>query len=190
MGGTVRLRARFSTYFSYVFIAMSLVVSGYITVLDPRELLSSVPFLLAIVLVVWVVFAHPHVEVGDGGITVVNVLTRHHVPWSRFTGVSTEWNLRVHAEGRVVTAWALPVSGGSARRSRRARRVEEPEGPGPSPNTAEGAALLIGEHHSARQGTGHQGGSRRDGGEVTRRADPAGVAGLALAIVLLLIGLG
>lgn len=184
MGETIQLKTKFSQYFSYAFVAGVLLVSAFLSVTDPRELTSSVPILLAIAIAVWVVFAHPRVVVSDGGITVVNVVSTIHVPWPRFAGASTEWNLRIHTDSGTFTAWALPIASGTARRLPRRRSEPSDPGVGAVASNAQGAALIIGERFKALEDAGFLHGGTLQRVEITKRINRVSLGG-AVAIALL-----
>lgn len=186
MGETIQLKTKFSQYFSYAFVAGVVIVSGFLAAADPRELTSSVPILLAIGIAVWVGFAHPRVEVADGGITVVNVISTIHIPWPRFSGASTEWNLRIHTDADTFTAWALPIASGTARRLPRRSGHTSSTDFEAVPTNAQGAALIIAERFKELQDAGFLKGGTLQEVEVTKHLNPVSVAGAA-AIALLLV---
>lgn len=57
--------------------------------------------------VTWAVFVRPAVLLDGGGVTVRNVIRDVHIPWTRLTDVESRWNLKVYAEERGYTAWAI-----------------------------------------------------------------------------------
>ena len=57
--------------------------------------------------VAWAIFVRPVVLVDIGGVTLRNVVRDVHIPWSRVTGVTARWNLRVLVGDRGYNAWAI-----------------------------------------------------------------------------------
>jgi hypothetical protein len=55
----------------------------------------------------WALFARPAVVLDGTGVTLRNVVRDVHIPWSRLTDVQCRWNLRVLAQDRGYTAWAI-----------------------------------------------------------------------------------
>lgn len=116
--------------------------------------LDSLPLTLGAACVTWLLFGNPKVEVSDGGVTVVNILRRAHVPWPTLQAVTTKWSLTVEYTGGMVRSWAIPAPSGMGSRARslRSHRRTGAAGPGgageeavTSGNDAVAVALAIGE---------------------------------------------
>ncbi len=189
MGETHVFKTTFSRYLSVAFAAVAVFASIFIVVGDPRELTRSVPFLLGAAIIVWILFGYPHVEISDGGITVVNVLRRVHVPWPCFTGASTEWNLRIHTDGATYASWALPISSGTARRIPRRHRSAPDGAPESLGNSAEAAALVIGERLKQLTEAGHLSPSPMGEVEVRTEINRITLTGAAITVALVAVGL-
>lgn len=155
MGETHVFRTGFSKYFPFIFAGIVIVTSVLIVSDDTREITSSVPFLLSAAIIVWVVFGYPRVEISDGGITLVNVTLTVHIPWPCFTGADTRWNLRVDTTSGSYTSWALPAGSGTARRLPGRKQEATMTERQLSGNTAEAAAVVIGERLAALKEAGH-----------------------------------
>src|SRR5690625_1990746 len=145
MGDTHLFKTAFSKYFPAAFAGVVLLASVVIVADDARELTRSVPFLLGAAILVWVVFGYPRVEVSDGGITLVNVVRTVHIPWPCFTGADARWNLRIETKSGSFTSWALPAGSGTARRLPNRRQEATMTEQQLRGNTAEAAAVIIGE---------------------------------------------
>src|SRR5699024_3432469 len=155
MGDTHLFKTAFSKYFPAVFAGVVLLASIVIVADDVRELNRSVPFLLAAALLVWIVFGYPRVEVSDGGITLVNVVRTVHIPWPCFTGADTRWNLRIDTTSGAYTSWALPAGSGTARRLPGRKHEPTMTQRQLTGNTAEAAAVVIGQRLHNLQDAGH-----------------------------------
>jgi len=71
----------------------------------PEPLFAAwVIFILA---VVWSLFVRPAVLLGEGGVTIRNVVRDIHIPWVRVTDVESRWSLKVFVGDRAYTAWAI-----------------------------------------------------------------------------------
>jgi Bacterial PH domain len=69
----------------------------------------------------------PRVVADGSGITLVNPVREHHLPWAAVTAVDLRDSLRVHCQGRVLHSWALQSSRRSrARAALRTRAAREP----------------------------------------------------------------
>jgi hypothetical protein len=66
-------------------------------------------------LVGWAAFWRPHVEVSDGGVTVVNTLRTIRVPWPAIEDVDGRYGLRLRTAYGTVTAWAAGAPAGRQR---------------------------------------------------------------------------
>ena len=63
----------------------------------------------------WAAFWRPHVEVSDGGVTVVNTLRTIQVTWPAIEGVEGRYGLRLRTAHGPVTAWAAGAPAGRQR---------------------------------------------------------------------------
>lgn len=71
----------------------------------PRPLFAAwVLFGLA---VAWSVFVRPAVLLDAEGVTLRNSVRDVHIPWTRLTGVTSRWNLKVLVGDRGYNAWAI-----------------------------------------------------------------------------------
>lgn len=189
MGETVVFKTGFSRYFPIVCAVVVAVLSIVIAAEDASELVRSVPLLVAGAVLVWLLFGYPRVEVSDGGITLVNVVRTVHVPWPCFTGADARWNLRVDTTAGSYTSWALPAGSGTARRLPKRRHDPSPTQRQLMGNTAEAAALLIGERVRALKDAGHLGEATIGVVDVERRANPVTAVGAAITAGLLALGI-
>src|SRR5690625_1628199 len=145
MGETHVFKTTFSRFFPPVFTAVGLAAIVLMVAEDAGELTQSVPFVVAAVLGVWVVFGFPRAEVSDGGITLVNIVRTVHIPWPCFTGADSRWNLRIDTPAGSFTSWARPTGSGTARRLPRRRGEASATFRQLRGNTAEAAVVVIGE---------------------------------------------
>jgi hypothetical protein len=76
---------------------------------DPTKLVVFLPAAGCAALTVWAVFWAPKVVVAQGAITVRNVLTTHHIPWSAITRIDTKWALTLYTGQRKIAAFAAPA---------------------------------------------------------------------------------
>jgi hypothetical protein len=63
----------------------------------------------------WGAFWQPHVEVSDGGVTVVNTLRTIEVPWPAVQSVDGRYGLRLQTAYGPVTAWGAAAPAGRGR---------------------------------------------------------------------------
>jgi hypothetical protein len=73
--------------------------------------LAALPALAALLVVTWAMFFNPRVEVGEGGVRLVNVVTDVWVPWGRIARIDTKYALTLVTEARSYSAWAAPAPG-------------------------------------------------------------------------------
>ena len=111
----------------------------------------------------------------DAGVTVVNPLREHVLPWSAVTQVDLKHNVRVHYRGpagdTIVHSWAVQSSGRSrTRHELRARRAAR-RGTAPEP----GYARLPGEAQAALAGSAAEFIAR----QLSRTGPDAGISGPA-----------
>ena len=83
---------------------------------------------IAITGIMYACALRPRIVAGDAGVTVVNPLRKHVLPWSAVTQVDLKHNVRIHYRGpagdAIVHSWAVQSSGRSrTRRELRARRA-------------------------------------------------------------------
>jgi hypothetical protein len=89
---------------------------------------------IAITGIMYACALRPRIVASDAGVTVVNPLREHVLPWSAVTQVDLKHNVRVHYRGpagdTIVHSWAVQSSGRSRRRhALRARIQGSPAGP-------------------------------------------------------------
>ena len=114
-GRTVVIRSRAS-----VALAVAMVVTGGVGVVlaavagaDALRVFGAPLALFAVL--GWAAFWHPHVEVSDGGVRVVNTFRSVQVPWPAITGVDGRYGLRLSTAFGTVTSWAAPAPSGRTR---------------------------------------------------------------------------
>ena len=108
---------------------------------------------IAITGIMYACALRPRIVASDAGVTVVNPLREHMLPWSAVTQVDLKHNVRVHYRGpagpAIVHSWAVQQSGRSrTRHELRARRAAR-RGTAPPP----GYARLPGEAQAALAGS-------------------------------------
>ncbi|MGO9218646.1 MAG: PH domain-containing protein [Streptosporangiaceae bacterium] len=119
---------------------------------DHTALVTAV-VVIAITGIMFACALRPRIVASASGLTVVNPLRAHMLPWSTVTQVDLVHNVRVHYRGpagnRIVHSWAVQSSGRSMKRSElRARRAAR-RGTAPAP----GYAKLPGEAQAALAGS-------------------------------------
>ena len=119
---------------------------------DHTALVTAV-VVIAITGIMFACALRPRILAGAAGLTVVNPLRVHVLPWSAVTQVDLVHNVRVHYRGpagdAIVHSWAVQSSGRSRKRSElRARRAAR-RGTAPAP----GYAKLPGEAQAALAGS-------------------------------------
>lgn len=157
----------------------------------PTALLTTLAPVALVGALAWAVFWNPRLEVGEDGITMVNVWRTVHVPWRRFKTADTRWALSVTTTDSVTyTSWAVPAgSGFGARllptREQRGRWAPAQRKLGSS-GTAEAAAMEIAEQVDTWRGS-----ADRDA-EVTVTLNVPAVAavGVLAALTALSVTLG
>lgn len=130
-----------------------------------EEVLRYGAWPLLAVLVVWVLFWYPEVQVSDGEIVLRNVLRTVHVPWPTFRSVDTHLALTVTTTSGTYTAWAAPAGSGSVARLRNPRTVDPTKGMVGdrlvSGANADAVALVIGQRYESLRSAGHLDGDDR-----------------------------
>lgn len=85
-------------------------------VTDPAAALRYVWPLLLVGVLAWAMYWRPGLVVAEHGITVVNPLRTHFVPWPNITAIDTRFALTLHTvaggdRDRTIRVWAAPASG-------------------------------------------------------------------------------
>lgn len=78
---------------------------------QPEAALRSVAPAGLVVALTFAAFWFPAVSVRSDGITVRNVFTTSHVPWSAIRRIDTKWSLALETDRGTVSAWASPAPG-------------------------------------------------------------------------------
>ncbi len=77
----------------------------------------------------WLVFLRPCLRVGEGGLTVVNILRTTVAPWDQVDEVTTRFQVLVTlVSGERLRCWGAPITARSARPGRTAARSLAPDG--------------------------------------------------------------
>jgi hypothetical protein len=129
---------------------------------------------IAITGIMYACALRPRIVASDAGVTVVNPLREHVLPWSAVTQVDLKHNVRVHYRGpagdTIVHSWAVQSSGRSrTRHELRARRAAR-RGTAPEP----GYARLPGEAQAALAGSAAEFIARQLGERARIHGSPAG----------------
>lgn len=72
---------------------------------------SSLAFSALLIYMAWLLFWQPHITLSDQGVTIVNLLRTHELPWPRILRIDTRWALELFTEERKYTAWSAPAPG-------------------------------------------------------------------------------
>lgn len=95
-------------------ILIAVVALGPINTLfsaDVRSHGSSLAFSALLIYMAWLLFWQPHITLSDQGVTIVNLLRTHELPWPRILRIDTRWALELFTEERKYTAWSAPAPG-------------------------------------------------------------------------------
>ncbi|MGN8246841.1 PH domain-containing protein [Cellulomonas soli] len=85
--------------------------AGYGVTAGPGGLLRALPWAVAVMVLAWMVFWLPRVDVDDQGVLVVNPLRTVRVPWGALIDVRTRYSLTLVTPTGQVRAWAAPGPG-------------------------------------------------------------------------------
>ncbi|MDP9801317.1 hypothetical protein J2S49_001393 [Arcanobacterium wilhelmae] len=78
-----------------------------------RELALTLPLVALVAAAAWVFSYHSYVQIGPGGLTVVNIFRTHRIPWNDIAGTERRWGLYVLLRtGRKISVWAVPQKAG------------------------------------------------------------------------------
>lgn len=157
-------------------IAMTGIV-GFVVTGDAVGLMRYGWALLLLAAVALALFWFPHLRVAEPEVTVVNVFSTIHIPWSAIERVDTKYALTLQTTSGVVTVWASPAPNRYATQaaSRSAARIAgDAAGTSPRPGdlleTQSGAAAYVIRRHwddlredgMVQVSAGADGGVRRD----------------------------
>jgi hypothetical protein len=141
--------------------------------------------------VVWALYWRPSIEVGEGGIRVVNVARTIEIPWPHLTAIDTVWSLALVTTAGKFSVWAAPAPSAvaSMRQARRGRglirRDADVGDPSPARPTAQGQLRRL--THAIQQAWDESRGAPAGTAAVTVRWHRtmllAGVALLAIAVI-------
>lgn len=131
-------------------IVGALGLGGFVVTGDWSGLARYAWPLVLLVVLAFAAFWFPRVDVAEHEITVVNVFSTQHVPWSAIERVDTKYALTLITPNGKVTAWASPAPNrysaqlgtkGDVRLA--ARDGETAVRPGDLPSTMSGAVALV-----------------------------------------------
>lgn len=124
-GKSTRLYASLLVFLAAASLVASTINGGL------RELLWALPIAAFIVAFGWAFFWNPRLEVGPGGIHVVNIVREHHIPWLDLELAENRWGLYLYtkAADKKISVWAVPSSAGLFNNSWRQRNkpYEDPD---------------------------------------------------------------
>lgn len=110
MGDTETYRSRFSRGLAVVTAVLGAVLLGWLTAsAGPATALYYVPPVGLVVLLAWLAFWRPAVEVSDGEVVLRNVWRTIHVPWPALQEVDGRLGLRLVTAYGGYQAWAVPA---------------------------------------------------------------------------------
>lgn len=72
---------------------------------------SSLAFSALLIYLAWLLFWQPHITLSDQGVTIINLLRTHEIPWPQIMRIDTRWALELFTEERKYTAWSAPAPG-------------------------------------------------------------------------------
>lgn len=110
MGDTTTYRSRFSRGLAVVTAALGAVLLMWLAAaVGPAAALAYAPPVALVVLVAWLAFWRPGVEVSDGEVVLRNVWRTVHVPWPALQEVDARLGLRLVTAYGSYQAWAAPA---------------------------------------------------------------------------------
>lgn len=122
---TLVMRAKSTRIYAYLlwFLATATLVASVANG-GISELLWATPVTLLIATIGWAVFWNPRIEVGPGGIRIVNIVREHLVPWSDFYVAENRWGLYIYSreQSKKMSVWAVPSNVGLFSNSWRNRK--------------------------------------------------------------------
>ena len=95
-------------------VLIAVVALGLINTLfsaDVRSDGSSLAFSTLLIYSAWLLFWQPHITLSDQGVTIVNLLRTHAIPWPQIVRIDTRWALELFTEEGKYTAWSAPAPG-------------------------------------------------------------------------------
>ncbi|MDP9831786.1 PH domain-containing protein [Trueperella abortisuis] len=120
----LRGKTRMYAYLLYALAVISLVASAVNGGIG--EAIWSIPIAAFIAAFGWVVFFNPRLEVGPGGLRVVNVLREHLIPWSDLALAENRWGLYLYTMAdRKISVWGVPSTVGIFNNSWRDRKKDK-----------------------------------------------------------------
>lgn len=110
MGDTTTYRSRFSRWLAVVTAVLGAVLLVWLAAsAGPTAALAYGPPVALVVLVAWLAFWRPEVEVSDGEVVLRNVWRTVHVPWPALQDVDARLGLRLVTTYGSYQAWAAPA---------------------------------------------------------------------------------
>lgn len=164
MDGTLTFHTMFAKGFTGGALLIGIIILGHTLIVNGFvELLQIAPYVLLVMVFVWILFGHPKVTIDDNGISIINVARTVHLPWSSVSAVRTRWALTLETGSRRYTSWAIPASNTMKTRAltflrsteKQSRETQEET----FSNTAEGAADAITDRLAIAREAGHSGSS-------------------------------
>ena len=132
-------RSAGSTVLSWAWFVVALIILIDLAVQGrDHAALITAALVLAITGVVYACAWRPKIVADSGGVTVINPVRDHRVPWTAVSKVDVVNAVRVHCEpasgaarGKILYSWAVQSSGRSARKASLRREVSgQPRGSG------------------------------------------------------------
>ena len=116
-------RSRFNRILAVVVWVLAVFVAVATIVGSPGDALQALLPALFIAVLAWIALWRPYLVVADEGVTMVNVLRSHRIPWPALINVDTKFALTLFTPGHRYAAWAAPAPGrtGAAVARRQAR---------------------------------------------------------------------
>ncbi len=119
------MRAKSTRIFAYLLWGLA-AVTLLASVLNGgvSELLWATPVSLLVAAIGWAVFWNPRIEVGPGGVRIVNIVREHLVPWSDFYLAENRWGLYIYSreQSKKMSVWGVPSNQGLFSNSWRDRK--------------------------------------------------------------------
>jgi|TARA_B110000259_G_scaffold64032_1_gene75630 hypothetical protein len=105
-------RSGFARAIALVLTLVLLLSVGYTAItVDTLQGISLIPITLLIISITWVLFWFPRVQVDEGGVRIINLVSTHYISWAAIQRIDTRFALTIFTEGKKYSAWGAPAPG-------------------------------------------------------------------------------